>query len=63
MTEKDSEKFEKVRSKIEKTISPYITVKIPMPEDVDKEAFLRLESDPEFINSLKDNARKWLSEK
>jgi hypothetical protein len=63
MTEKDSEKFEKVRSKIEKEISPYITVKIPMPEGVDKEAFLRLENDLEFIESLKKKAKERLTEK
>jgi hypothetical protein len=63
MTEKDSEKFEKVQSKIEKTISPYIKVKIPLPENVDKEAFLKLENDPEFIESLKKQAKKWLTEK
>jgi hypothetical protein len=61
MTEKDSEKFEKVQSKIEKTISPYIKVKIPLPENVDKEAFLKLENDPEFIESLKKQAKKWLT--
>jgi hypothetical protein len=60
MTEKDSEKFEKVQSKIEKIINPYITVKISMPEGVDKEAFLKLENDPEFITSLKSQAKEWL---
>jgi hypothetical protein len=63
MTEKDSEKFEKVQSKIEKAMSPYITIKIPMPEGVDKEAFLRLETDPEFIESAKKKAKEWLTEK
>jgi hypothetical protein len=60
MTERDSEKFEKVQSKIEKEISPYITVKISMPEGVDKEAFLRLEKDEAFIESLKKRAKDWL---
>jgi hypothetical protein len=63
MTEKDSEKFEKVRSKIEKTISPYIKVKIPMPEGVDREAFLKLENDPEFIEALKKKAKERLTKK
>jgi hypothetical protein len=63
MTEKDSEKFEKVQSRIEKVINPYITVKITMPEGVDKEAFLRLEHNPIFIESLKKKAKEWLIEK
>lgn len=63
MTEKDSEKFEKVQSKIEKTISPYIKVKIPMPEGVDKEAFLKLENDPKFNEALKKKAEEWLTKK
>jgi hypothetical protein len=63
MTEKASEKFEKVQSKIEKTINPYITVKIPMPAGVDKEAFLRLENNPEFIESLKKKSEEWLTKK
>jgi hypothetical protein len=63
MSKKASEKFEKVQSKIEKSISPYITVKIPMPEGVDKEAFLRLENDSRFIESLRDQVREWLSRK
>ena len=63
MTEKDSEKFEKVQSRIEKKISPYITVKIPMPEGIDKEAFLELEKDPKFIESLKKKTKKWLTKK
>jgi hypothetical protein len=63
MTEKDSEKFEKLQSKIEKKISPYIKVKIPMPEGVDKDAFLKLENDPKFIELLKKKAKKWLTKK
>lgn len=63
MTEEASKKYEEIQSKIEKTISPYITVKIPMPEDVDKEAFLRLESNVLFIESLKKHAKKWLKQK
>jgi hypothetical protein len=63
MTDQDSEKFEKVQSRIEKKISPYITVKIPMPEGVDEEAFLGLEKDPKFIESLKKKTKKWLTKK
>jgi hypothetical protein len=57
-----TEKYEKVHSKIEKSISPYITVKIPMPEGVDKEAFLQLENDPKFVESLKKQVRKRLTQ-
>jgi hypothetical protein len=60
MSEKASEKYEKIQSKIEKSISPYITVKIPMPEGVDKEAFLKLENDSKFIDLLKKQAEEYL---
>jgi hypothetical protein len=63
MSEKTSEKYEKVQSKIEKSINPYITVKIPMPEGVEKEAFLKLETDPEFIELLENQAKQWLTRK
>jgi hypothetical protein len=63
MSGKASEKYEKVQSKIEKSISPYITVKIAMPEGVDKEAFLKLENDSRFIESLRDQVRGWLVQK
>jgi hypothetical protein len=56
-----TEKYEEVHSKIEKTISPYITVKISMPEGVDKEAFLKLENDSKFIETLKKQVKKWLT--
>lgn len=62
MSEGASEKYEKVQSKIEKSISPYITVKIPMPEGVDKEAFLKLENDSKFVESLKKQVRKRLTQ-
>jgi hypothetical protein len=55
-----TEKYEEVHSKIEKTINPYITVKIPMPEGVDKEAFLQLENDSKFIETLKKQVKKLL---
>jgi hypothetical protein len=63
MTERDSEKFEKVQEKLEKKINPYITVKIPMPEGVNKEAFLQLENDSDFIALLEKQTRKWLTKK
>jgi hypothetical protein len=63
MSEKVAGKYEKVQSKIEKSISPYITVKICMPEGVDKEAFLKLENDSRFIESLRDQVREWLFQK
>jgi hypothetical protein len=63
MSEKASEKYEKVQSKIEKSISPYIIVKIPMPEGVDKEAFLNLENDSRFVESLRAQVREWLVQK
>jgi hypothetical protein len=63
MTEKDAEKFEKLQSKIEKEISPYINVKISMPEGVDRETFLRLENDPKFIELLKKKTKEWLTKK
>jgi hypothetical protein len=63
MSEKIPEKYDKVQSKIEKTINPFITVKIPMPEGVDKEDFLKLESDAAFIEILKEQAKDWLHRK
>jgi hypothetical protein len=61
MSEKIQEKYDKVQSKIEKTINPFVTVKISMPEGVDKEDFLKLESDAAFIEMLKEQARDWLN--
>jgi hypothetical protein len=63
MTERDSEKFEKVQEKLEKKISPYITVKIPMPEGANKDAFLQLENNSDFIALLENQTRKWLTKK
>ena len=63
MTEEPSKRYEEIQSKIEKSISPYITVKISMPEGVDKEAFLKLENNPKFIESLKKYTKKWLKRK
>ena len=55
------DKYDKVESKIEKTISPYIKVKIPMPEGVDKDAFINLEHNQEFIKLLTNQAKIWLT--
>lgn len=60
MSEKEPNKYEKVQLKIEKTISPYIVIKIPMPEGVDKDAFLKLECDKAFVELLKNQTREWL---
>ena len=57
------EKFEEIRSEIEKAVIPHITVKIVMPEGVDKEEFLGLEKDEEFLQALSDFARRWLKKK
>lgn len=59
--EKLPKEYAEIRSKIEKSISPYITVKISMPDGIDKESFLKLENNSEFIESLKDYVKKWLT--
>jgi hypothetical protein len=61
MSEKNAEKIQKIQSKIEKEINPYITVKIPIPEGVDKEEFLRLECDSDFQVFLKGKTKDWLT--
>jgi hypothetical protein len=61
MTEKTSEKYEKIQSKIEKAITPYITLKIPMPQGADREAFMKLENDVEFLESLANQTKDWLN--
>lgn len=63
MTEEASKRYEEIQSKIEKSISPYITIKIPIPEGVDKEKFLNLEKDLEFMESVKKYVVKWLKQK
>jgi hypothetical protein len=60
MTERTSEKYDKIQSKIERVITPYIAVKIPMPQGVDREAFMKLESHAEFLESLKRHTKEWL---
>lgn len=63
MSEKEPDKYEKVQLKIEKTISPYIVIKIPMPDGVDKGAFLKLECDKAFAELIKNQTREWLTGK
>jgi hypothetical protein len=60
MSEKTPEKYEKVQSKIEKTINPYLTIKIPMPEGVDPEAFMKLENNAAFLELIKKEVKEWL---
>lgn len=57
------DEYEKIKSRIEKNVNPYILVKIFMPEGVKKEAFLQLENNREFIESLKDYVKEWLKSK
>jgi hypothetical protein len=60
MTGKTSEKYEKIQSKIEKAITPYITLRILMPQAADREAHMKLENDVEFLESLKNHTKEWL---
>jgi hypothetical protein len=60
MTGKTFEKYEKIQSKIEEAITPYITLKIPMPQGVDREAFIKLENDVQFLESLANQTKEWL---
>jgi len=62
MSEKASKKYEEIESKIEKTLSPSITLEITMPEGVDREAFLKLENDSKFIETIKRQIRKRLTQ-
>ena len=57
------EKFEEIKTEIEKAIIPHITVKISMPEGTDKEEFLKLEGDEEFLHALEDFTKKWLKKR
>lgn len=56
-------KFEEIKTEIEKAVIPHITVKIFMPEGVDKEEFLKLEKDEEFLRALGDFTKKWLKKR
>jgi len=56
-------KFEEIKSEIEKAVLPHIVVKISMPEGVDKEEFLKLEEDEEFLHALEDFTKRWLKKR
>jgi hypothetical protein len=58
MSEEASKKYSKIQSKIEQSITPYINLKISMPDDVDKESFMKLENDADFYESVLDLVRK-----
>jgi len=58
-----SDKFEKIQSEIERAVTPSITVKISLPEETDKEEFLKLEKDEEFLKALKNFAKRWMKRK
>jgi len=62
MSKEASKKYEEIESKIEKTLNPSITLEITMPEGVDKEAFLKLENDSKFIETIKRQIRKRLTQ-
>jgi hypothetical protein len=51
------DKYSKIQSKIEQSITPYINLKISMPDDLDKEAFMKLENDADFYESVLDLVR------
>ena len=60
MSKIEEKKYEKIEAEIEKTIEPYITVKISMPKGIDKEVFLKLEEDESFLNYLEQRTRDWI---
>ncbi len=63
MSEEALKKCEEIESRIEKTLSPSITLEITMPEGVDKEAFLKLENDSKFIEAIKRQIKKRLMQR
>jgi hypothetical protein len=60
MSEKASKRYEEIESKIEKTLNPSITLMISMPEGADREAFLKLENDSKFIETIERQIKKRL---
>ena len=60
MTERASDRFDDIKSKIEKSINPYITLKIKLPENVDKKEFMELENNQEFIELVSECVRDWI---
>ncbi|RLG12312.1 MAG: hypothetical protein DRN64_00155 [Thaumarchaeota archaeon] len=61
MSGEAQKKYEELKSKIEKTVNPYITLRIPIPEKADRREFFDLEKDQEFIEHVKDEAVKWVN--
>ena len=59
----EQDKFQKVQTKIEKTINPFISLKIPIPDNVDEDAFMSLEKDPEFLEWIKKQIEFWLNQR
>jgi len=53
-------KFEEIHNRIEKVVTPHITVKIAMPEGIDKEEFLKLEDNDKFLHALSLFVKRWL---
>ena len=62
MSERASEKFDNIKSRIEKSFNPYITLRIDLPENVIKEHFFELEKNPDFVKAVKELAEKWISQ-
>ncbi len=62
MSESASRKYEEIESRIEKMLIPSITLEITMPEGVDREAFLKLENDSKFIETIKTQIKKLLTQ-
>ena len=60
MTERAADKFDDIKSKIEKSINPYITLRVDLPEGVSKEIFFELENNQEFKDSIKEYTKKWI---
>jgi hypothetical protein len=59
----EQDKYQKVQTKIEKTISPFITLKVPIPDNVDENVFMSLENDPDFLEWIKKQVEFWLNQR
>ena len=59
----EQDKYQKVQTKIEKTISPFITLKVPIPDNVDEDVFISLENDPDFLEWIKKQVEFWLNQR
>lgn len=60
MTERASDKFENIKSRIEKSINPYITLRIELPENVEREEFMELENNQEFTEQVNTFVKNWI---